>query len=281
MATVVDVPRVRVEVLREVRPTRDGIGGVRTGRARRIEETPVALAIDDRGIAQERDRRSIASWIDALGTGPDVTFLVGSRLAIQPRAANPLTSAPGAAGVDAGHRVLERSGSAGTSGSRLLLADAGAVVVEPDLPFLDLQDGREAIHGGPVREPPRDPVVQRRVEPGVVVLHPTAAAKGHRHAAGSRTTEEMERARDERVAANGSAGRPTDRERRVRLVRGHDRRRVDLDDARGGPRDGCQDTPGSELSLGLVGRWLVGRVRVRVRPLPHTHGIGAAGEGLV
>src|SRR5437899_596282 len=159
MATVADVPRVRVEVLREVRPTRDGIGGVRTGRPGRIEETPVALAIDDRGIAQERDRRSIASWIDALGTGPDVAFLVGGRRVIEPSAANPVTSAPGPAGVDAGHRVHERSGSAGTPGSRLLLADAGAVGVELDLPFLDLQDGREAIHGGPVSEPPRDPVV--------------------------------------------------------------------------------------------------------------------------
>src|SRR5438552_4845754 len=272
MATVVDVPRVRVEVLREVRPARDGIGGVRTGRAGRIEETPVALAIDDRGIAQERDRRSIASWIDALGTGPDVTFLVGGRLAIQPRAANPLTSAPGAAGVDAGHRVLERSGSAGTSGSRLLLADAGAGVLELDLPFLDLQDGREAIHGGPVREPPRDPVVQRRVEPGVIVLHPTAAAKGHRHAPGSRTRDELQRARDERVAVDGPGG-PTDRERRVRLVRGHDGRRVDLDDLHDGPRGGRQDPSGSELGPALIGQ------RVGVRP--DAHRVGAACEGLV
>src|SRR3989442_14969389 len=166
MATVVDVPRVRVEVLGEVRPTRDGIGGVRTGRPGRIEETPVALAIDDRGIAQERDRRSIVSWIDALGAGPDVAFLVGGRLAVQPGAANPLTSAPGAAGVDAGHRLRR-------------LADASAGGVELDLPFLDLQDGCEAIHGGPVRESPRDPVVERRVEPSGVVLHPTAAPTGH------------------------------------------------------------------------------------------------------
>src|SRR2546425_3701823 len=100
MATVVDVPRVRVEVLREVRPTRDGIGGVRAGRPRRIEETPVALAIDDRGIAQERDRRSIASWIDALGGGPDGAFLVCGRLAVQPGHPNPLASPPRAAGVD-------------------------------------------------------------------------------------------------------------------------------------------------------------------------------------
>src|SRR5207244_2481252 len=57
--------------------------------------------------------------------------------------------------------------------------------------------------------------------------------------------------------------------------------RVDLDDTRGGPRDGCQNSPGSELSLVLVGRRLVRRVRVRIWPLPHTHGVGAVGEGLV
>src|SRR5436309_6179292 len=241
IASVVDPPRARVEVFIEVRPARNRIGGVRTGRAGRIEETPVALAIDDRGIAQERDRRRIARWIRALGARPDVAAAVGGRVAIQAAAAIAFPPAPGAAAVDAGHGVLERSAPARTPGPRLLLADAGAAGVELHLPFLDLQHGPEGIHGGPVLEPPRDPVVQARVEPGVVVLHPTTAAKAHRHAAGARTRDELERARDERVAADGSAGRPTDRERSMRLVRRHDGRRVDLDDTRGGPRDGRQN----------------------------------------
>src|SRR5439155_26384424 len=176
IVSVVDPPRVRVEVLVEVRSARNRIGGVRTGRAGRIEKAPVAVPIDDRGVAQERDVDRIARWIRPLGTRPDVAAAVGSRVAIQAAAAIALRPAPGAAGVDAGHGVLERSAPARTPGSRLLLADA-AVAGELDLPFLDLQHGPEGIHGGPVLEPPRDPVVQARVEPGVVVLHPTRAAK--------------------------------------------------------------------------------------------------------
>src|SRR5207245_5547394 len=132
-----------------------------------------------------------------------------------------------------GERVLERSAPARTPGSRLLLADAGAAGIELDLPFLDLQHSPEGIHRGPVLKPPRDPVVQTGVEPGVVILHPTTAAKAHRHAAGARTPDELERASDERVAADRSAGRPTDREGCVRLVGGDHGRRLDLDETRG------------------------------------------------
>src|SRR5207245_4549487 len=93
-----------------------------------------------------------------------------------------------------------------------------------------------------------------------------------RHAAGARTLDELERARDERVAADGSAGRPTDRERSMRLVRGDVGLRVDLDDARDRPREGRKTPLGSELGVQLCGT-RDGRI------WPHADGIGAAGTG--
>ena len=183
-----------------------------------------------------------------------------------------MTSGPGSAAVHTGQGVLWQGIPAGAT-SGLRPADARAVRSDLDLAFLDLEHGSEGIDRGVIRVLPRNPIVQARVETVVVVLYPAVAAEVRRHATGPWTLHELDRARDAGAAAKCSARRPPDRERGVRLVGGHDRRCVDLDDVGGGSGDRGQDPTGPELRLQLVG----GRVGVR----SDTHRVGAARECLV
>src|SRR5437870_3560293 len=267
--------RVYRRCLQRGRGGRNGIGAVRARRARRIEEAPVTDAVDDRGIAQKRNRGRLSWRIRALSAGPDVAPRVRGRRTIEAPlrwAASALTSGPGSAAVHAGQGVLWRGIPAGATPG-LRPADARAVRSDLDLAFLDLEHGSEGIDRGVIRVLPRNPIVQARVETVVVVLYPAVAAEVRRHAPGPGTLHELEGARDAGAAAKCSTRRPPDRERGVRLVGGHDRRCVDLDDVGGGSGDRGQAPTGPELRLQLVG----GRVGVR----SDTHRVGAARESLV
>src|SRR5438128_1499700 len=134
-----------------------GIGAVRARRAGRIEEAPVADAVDDRGIAQKRNRGRLSWRIRALSAGPDVAPRVRGRRTIEAAlrwAASALTSGPGSAAIHAGQGVLWRGIPAGATPG-LRPADARAVRRDLDLSFLDLEHGFEGVQCCVIPLPPR------------------------------------------------------------------------------------------------------------------------------